>query len=57
MKNENLVCGTLNGSTAAPAERKVILDQLRLESITADTINKDNIRFFEAITHTNASEF
>ena len=57
LTNENLATGNLDSPSKAGAERRTVVDHLRRKTITADIIAIDNMRFFEAITHTNASEF
>lgn len=55
--NENLTVGNLRSSTLAGAERRTVVEHLRQKTVIADIIAIDNMRFFEAITHTNAAEF
>jgi hypothetical protein len=57
LTNENLATSNLDSPSTAGAERRAVVDHLRRKTITADLIAIDNMRFFEAITHTNASEF
>jgi hypothetical protein len=47
----------MTGSSSAAIERKAIWDQLRAKSLDPETISNQRMRFFEALTHTNATEF
>jgi hypothetical protein len=57
LPNENLTTGNLHSPTSAGAERRTVLNHLRQKTVTADIIAIDNMRFFEALTHTDASKF
>jgi hypothetical protein len=51
------VIGNLTGSSSAALERKYIWDQLRAKSLAPETISNQQMRFFETLTHTNATDF
>ena len=57
MPKENLAIGSMTGSSPAAIERKAIVDQLRSKMLTSGTISDSPVRFFEALTHTNAAGF
>jgi hypothetical protein len=57
LKNENLAIGKLTGSGEAAMGRRYLLDRIRQKTIGSDDFAKHQVRFFEAITHTDAASF
>jgi len=55
--SENLAIGSLTGSGVPSTERKLILDQLRERTLQPGMIVGQKVRFFEALTHTDAIAF
>jgi hypothetical protein len=55
--SESLTLGALTGTSTASIERRSIVEQLKAQSLPVGFIDKQPVRFFEAITHVNAAEF
>jgi len=55
--DEALVIGKLNGTSPAAVARRSIVEQLRSQSLHSDLIAEQPMRFFEAVTHINATDF
>ena len=54
---ESLAIGKLNGTSPAAVARRSMVEQLKTQSLPADLIAEQPMRFFEAVTHINATEF
>lgn len=54
---ENLAIGNLTGANPAATERRAIVDQLKSKTLPSEVISDGPVRFFEALTHTNAEDF
>lgn len=57
MPQEKMAIGNLSSANSAAIERMTILNQLRSKSLNPNVIDDKRRRFFEALTHTNATEF
>jgi len=54
---EKLAIGKLNGTSLAAVERRSLVEQIRTQSLSTDLVAEQPMRFFEAVTHINATEF
>ena len=54
---EDLAIGKMTSPNEAAIERQLILNQLKTKSFPPETISGSRMRFFEALTHTNAKDF
>jgi Putative DNA-binding domain len=55
--DEKLTIGTLIGTSPTAIERRAIVEQIQTKSLSADVLDEQPMRFFEAITHVNTTEF
>jgi hypothetical protein len=54
---ERLAIGKLNGASHAAVERRSMLEHIGMQTLSPDLVAEQPMRFFEAVTHINATEF
>lgn len=55
--NEKLAIGKLSGSSSAAIERRAIVEQFKMQTFSPHLIAEQPMRFYEALTHVNATDF